>query len=82
MTIVYPEPLLHDDLEKILDICLKYKKKVNITTNGVFIERCVNLLNHPAVRQINISLHSENNQKNYYDNVGFGGYLERNLEEM
>ncbi len=63
------EPLLHDDLESILDICLKYNKQVNITTNGVFIDKKVDILNHPAVRQINISLHSENNKPNYLEDI-------------
>ena len=59
------EPLMHPNLKEILDICLKYNKKVNITTNGVLIDKKIDLLNHKVVRQINISLHSENNKENY-----------------
>ena len=53
------EPLLHPKLEKILDVCRKYKKQVNITTNGVLLkEKAKILLNSGVVRQNNISLHS------------------------
>ena len=44
------EPLLHSKLKEILDLCFKYNKQVNITT----IDK---------VRQINISLHSLNEEK-------------------
>ena len=63
------EPLLHPDLEKILDLSLKYNKQVNITTNGTLLTKNVNILNHKAVRQINISLHSENNNVNYFNDI-------------
>lgn len=53
------EPLLHNDLEKILKILEKYKLKVNITTNGTLIKNKLDILKKSkAVRQINISLHS------------------------
>lgn len=63
------EPLLHKDLDKLLDIAYKYNKKVNITTNGTLLKDKVNLLIHPAIRQINISLHSENNKENYLEDI-------------
>ena len=63
------EPLLHPNLKEILDICSKYKKYVNITTNGTLIDKKIDILNHPAVRQINISLHSENNKENYLEDI-------------
>lgn len=63
------EPLLHPKLKEILDLCLKYNKKVNITTNGTLIKDNINLLNHPSIRQINISLHSENNRDNYMEDI-------------
>ena len=51
------EPLLHPLLDDILTICDNSLLKVNITTNGVFLkEKKDILLNHPSVRQINISL--------------------------
>lgn len=68
------EPLLHPELEKILNIVEKYKLKVNITTNGTLI--CDNLdvlKNSKAVRQINFSIHSitqnESLDKKYLHNI-------------
>ena len=53
------EPLLHPNLKDILEICYENNLKVNITTNGSKIEECREiLLNSKALRQINISLHS------------------------
>lgn len=53
------EPLLHNDLEKILNILEKYKLKANITTNGTLIKNKLDILKKSkAVRQINVSLHS------------------------
>ena len=64
------EPLLHPFLDDILTICDNSLLKVNITTNGVFLkEKKDILLNHPSVRQINISLHSENNKSSYFDDI-------------
>ena len=63
------EPLLHPQLKEILDLCEKYHKKVNITTNGTLIKKNEEVLNHPAIRQINLSLHSENNKDNYLEEI-------------
>lgn len=63
------EPLLHRNLKEILDLCLKYNKYVNITTNGTLLKDKIDILKHPAIRQINISLHSENNKENYLKEV-------------
>jgi radical SAM protein with 4Fe4S-binding SPASM domain len=64
------EPLLHSRLNEILDICNKENIKVNITTNGTFLrDRKDILLKYKCVRQINVSLHSENNQRNYFKDV-------------
>ena len=63
------EPLLHQDLNKILNLCEKYNKKVNITTNGTLIKNKLKELTHPVVRQINISLHSENEKENYLEEI-------------
>lgn len=52
------EPLLHPDLEEILDICNKNNIYVNITTNGINIDKCKSILLSPSVRQVNFSLHS------------------------
>lgn len=50
------EPLLHPNLEEILDICKKYNLKVNISTNGTLLKDKAKLLKN--IRQLNVSLHS------------------------
>lgn len=52
------EPLLHSDFKGILDICDKYNKSINITTNGILLKRKVKDILNSRVRQVNISLHS------------------------
>jgi radical SAM protein with 4Fe4S-binding SPASM domain len=53
------EPLLHPDLNRFLDLCYEKGFQVNITTNGMLIQQVKEvLLTKPAVRQINFSLHS------------------------
>ncbi len=53
------EPLLHPQLDKLLDICEEMKLRVNITTNGTLIQDVQEmLLTKPALRQMNFSLHS------------------------
>ncbi|MBQ8042758.1 MAG: radical SAM protein [Clostridia bacterium] len=55
------EPLLHPNLEEILEICKEYNLKVNISTNGTLLGKKQELLKD--IRQLNVSLHSfENNQ--------------------
>lgn len=64
------EPLLHSKFRSILDICKKYQIKVNITTNGVFLKnRIKDIVDSGIVRQINISLHSENSKENYIEDI-------------
>ena len=64
------EPLVHSKLDEILSVCDKEKIKVNITTNGTLLsEKKEILLKHKCIRQINVSLHSENNKENYLDQV-------------
>lgn len=64
------EPLIHSKFKNILDLCKKYNMKVNITTNGVYLkERIKTIIESGIVRQINISLHSENNKANYIEDI-------------
>ncbi len=64
------EPLIHNKLNEILHLANKYNKYVNITTNGVFLKEKVNILKkYNNIRQINISLHSENNKINYIEDI-------------
>lgn len=62
------EPLMHPKLHEFLDVAFQNGMDVNITTNGTLLkEKRELLLSHPAVRQINISLHSlkEHGQEDY-----------------
>jgi len=64
------EPLLHPDLDQILTICDLRKIEVNITTNGTLLSEKKDILSrHKCVRQVNVSLHSENKVENYFDKV-------------
>jgi len=63
------EPLLHSKLDEILDICDKNNMKVCITTNGTLLDKRLDILLKHHIKQINISLHSENNYPNYFDTV-------------
>lgn len=61
------EPLLHPKLSRLLDIAGKEDFKVNITTNGVLINKAADmLLTKEAVRQINFSLHSFDSNENSF----------------
>lgn len=70
------EPLFHPNLDLFLDLAYKKGLKVNLTTNGTLIrDNKEILLNKPSLRQINISLHSieqnkwYNNQEGYMDDI-------------
>lgn len=52
------EPLLHQRLDEILDICNEYNLKVNISTNGVLLKQNESILLDKKIRQLNVSLHS------------------------
>ena len=59
------EPLVHQDLNKILDILGKYNLKANITTNGTLIKQNLQTIKQTnAVKQINFSIHSFNQNNN------------------
>ncbi len=59
------EPLLHPKLDEILKILEKYNLKANITTNGICLNKNLDILsNSKSVRQINISLHSSLENEN------------------
>ena len=60
---IYPhvmgEPLFHPDFPLFLDIAEEYGFKVVITTNGTLLgERGDAIISSPAVKRVNISLHS------------------------
>lgn len=56
---VMGEPLFHPQLAEILSISHELDLQINLTTNGTLLERQRGiLLNAPALRRVNISLHS------------------------
>lgn len=61
------EPLLHPELETLLNLAYKKGFKVNLTTNGTLISKVKDiLLNSKSLRQINVSLHSfDGNEKSH-----------------
>lgn len=64
------EPLLHPGLKDILDLCEEHGIKVNITTNGTLIDKAYDVLKDAkALRQINLSLHSENSTEDYFNKI-------------
>ena len=63
------EPLLHSKIDNILDICDKNNIRVSITTNGTLLNKRKDILLKHHIKQINVSLHSENNIKDYFENV-------------
>lgn len=66
------EPLMHPKLREFLDIAHQNSLRVNLTTNGTLLKKQQELLlSHPAVRQVNISLHSFSEQ----DDLNEGNYI-------
>lgn len=69
------EPLLHPEIDKFLDLSFQYGFKVNITSNGTLINNVKDkIIAKPALRQINLSLHSFYGSENI-------GVPEKNSEE-
>lgn len=59
------EPLLHSRFNDILTICDKHQMQVNITTNGtLLLKQTETIISHDCVRQINISLNSDETKNN------------------
>lgn len=66
------EPLLHPRIGQLLDISHEKGFKVNITTNGTLInKKRKHLLNKPALRQMNFSLHSFDGHIGSEDKEGY-----------
>lgn len=64
------EPLLYKDLEKVFYLTNKYKINVKITTNGILLNKYVDIINkYENIKQINISLMCENNDNNYLSKI-------------
>ncbi|GKU27674.1 radical SAM/SPASM domain-containing protein [Clostridium folliculivorans] len=66
------EPLLHPQLEHLLDVSYSKGFKVNITTNGTLINKVrEKIINKPSLRQINFSLHSFDGNENSNDKYSY-----------
>ncbi len=66
------EPLLHPDIDQILDICHEQGFRVNISTNGTRINQMKNkLYGKPSLRQINFSLHSFDGNEAFGDKADY-----------
>lgn len=63
------EPLLHSHIDEILGICDKVGVGVRLTTNGTLLKKKKDILLKHNIKQINVSLHCENNQINYFEDV-------------
>ncbi|MCL7747511.1 radical SAM/SPASM domain-containing protein [Halalkalibacter alkaliphilus] len=66
------EPLLHPKIDQLLDVSHEKGFKVNITSNGTLINKNKHkLLNKPALRQMNFSLHSFDGHTGSTDKEGY-----------
>ena len=73
------EPLMHPKLEEILKVCEKHDMKVNITTNATRLHEVKDILiNSNAVRQLNLSIHSINENEYYMEEES--SYLSKSIE--
>lgn len=63
------EPLMHSHLDEILTICDENKINVKITTNGTLLKKQKEILLKHQIKQINVSLHSENTIPDYFKQV-------------
>ncbi|WP_080839112.1 radical SAM/SPASM domain-containing protein [Cohnella massiliensis] len=66
------EPLMHPKIDELLDISHERGFKVNITTNGTLLPKTKHkLLGKPAIRQMNVSLHSFDGHPGSTDKEGY-----------
>ncbi len=69
------DPLVHPKLEELISICHEHEVRIHLVTNGVLLrQKQADQILHPALRQVNFSLHS------FHDNFGemdSTPYLER-----
>lgn len=72
------EPLVHPQLEAMVEACHSRGVRIFLVTNGILMrEKTALLLLHPAFRQVNFSLHSFNDN---YPGRDPSKYLERIFE--
>ena len=76
------EPLLNTNFGDFLNICEKYDLKVNITTNGILLEKWrETFIDSKSLRQLNISLHSVEQNKSI-DEDKYLQYVFENVENI
>lgn len=64
------EPLLYKNLEDVFKLCEENNIKIKITTNGIFLNKYVDLINkYDNIVQINISLMCENKDNDYLNKI-------------
>ena len=76
------EPLLHQNLDRILEICEQNNLKVNITTNGLLLDKWKETFKKSkSLRQLNVSLHSVEQNENI-DQEKYLEYVFSVIEEI
>jgi radical SAM protein with 4Fe4S-binding SPASM domain len=69
------DPLVHPELGQMIELCQERGVRVFLVTNGILLrEQQVEWLLHPAIRQVNFSLHSF---RDNFPTREMGPYLER-----
>lgn len=64
------EPFLYKNIDKIFELCKINNINIKITTNGIYLNKYVDLINkYNNIKQINISLMCENKKNNYLEDV-------------
>ena len=54
------EPMLHPDFDRILDLLDQYGFNLQLVSNGTLLYKHPDILSHPCLRKLSISLHSIN----------------------
>lgn len=69
---VLGEPLLHPQLDQLLALCHQHGFQAHLTSNGTLLPgRAGMLLAAPALRQVNLSLHSSTGQRADFASDGY-----------
>lgn len=77
------EPLMHPKIDQLLDISEEKGFKVTITTNGTLLHKAKHrIMNKPALRQINFSLHSFDGNEGAKDKEGYVNSVLSFVKEM
>lgn len=64
------EPLLYKNIEQVFEYSLKNNIKIKITTNGIYLNNYIDLINkYNNIVQINISIMCENKEKDYLNKI-------------